>query len=128
MKFAEEICLERLDNPPSHTDETLEDPTMQARILLRLQPDLFWFQGHFPEYTLLPGVTQLNWVMHYAKKMFHFTAVFKSMEVIKFQTPLFPNEVIELTLSWQPELQKLSFQYHSKGKLASSGKITLGQE
>lgn len=126
MKFAEELSLELIN--PALSKDTIKDPTELAYITLRLQPDLFWFQGHFPDYPLLPGVTQLNWVMHYAKKMFHLTSVFKSMEVIKFQSPLFPNEIIKLKLSWQPELQKLSFEYHAKDKLASSGKITLGKD
>ena len=30
---------------------------------LRLDPALFWFKGHFAAQPLLPGVTQLDWVM-----------------------------------------------------------------
>lgn len=29
-------------------------------------PSLFWFRGHFAVQPLLPGVAQIDWVMHYA--------------------------------------------------------------
>lgn len=35
-------------------------------ITLYLDPDLLWFKGHFAVQPLLPGVAQLDRVMHYA--------------------------------------------------------------
>ena len=46
--------------------ETLADG---VRLQLRLDPDLPWFAGHFPGAPLLPGVTQIHWVMHYAASL-----------------------------------------------------------
>lgn len=92
---------------------------------LTLQPEMFWFKGHFPEQAILPGVAQLNLVMHYAKTLLNVDLPFKGMDVVKFQRPLFPNESVELIINWHPENHKLSFQYRCDDLPASSGRITL---
>lgn len=38
----------------------------EMEIVLYLDPMLYWFNGHFAVQPLLPGVAQLDWVMHYA--------------------------------------------------------------
>lgn len=92
---------------------------------LTLTPELFWFKGHFPEQAILPGVAQLHLVMHYAKTLLHVRHPFKGMDVVKFQRPLFPGENVELAINWNPENNKLNFQYTVDGAPASSGRITL---
>lgn len=100
----------------------------QASLLLRVDPDLPWFRGHFPGQPLLPGVAQLDWVMHYATRLLAPGKRFASVESIKFQRPVLPGAQLALTLSWQPP-QKLTFQYeivNAQGRTpASSGKVTL---
>jgi 3-hydroxymyristoyl/3-hydroxydecanoyl-(acyl carrier protein) dehydratase len=99
--------------------------TNEVTLTLKLMPELFWFKGHFPAQAILPGVAQIDLVMHYAKTKLQIDLPFKGMDVVKFQRPLFPDETIELTVSWQPENQKLSFQYLVDGTPASSGRIAL---
>lgn len=94
---------------------------------LTLTPELFWFKGHFPEQAILPGVTQLHFVMHYAKTLLHIDFPFKGMDVVKFQRPLFPGELVELTIVWDPKSYKLSFKYTCDDTSASSGRIILCQ-
>lgn len=100
-----------------------------AEIRLFLNPDLFWFRGHFPVQPLLPGVAQLEWVMHYAREVLGITAAFHRLQQVKFQTPLLPEDEICLQLSWQADKQLLGFSYlrqQANGLLpASSGKIRL---
>ena len=36
----------------------------EMEIVLYLDPMLYWFNGHFAVQPLLPGVAQLDWVMH----------------------------------------------------------------
>ena len=90
-----------------------------------LSPQLFWFKGHFPEQALLPGVTQIHWALHYAQEAFGLDLAFSGIDVVKFQRPLFPNEDIVLTLAWDSEKKKLSFQYGCQDTIASSGRISL---
>ncbi|GAB52573.1 MULTISPECIES: ApeI family dehydratase [Atlantibacter] len=96
---------------------------------LRLDPALFWFKGHFAAQPLLPGVTQLDWVMYYARELLVPGANFRKIINVKFQAPLLPENEVCLTLTWQPERNTLSFSYHrlcGEQRLpASSGKIRL---
>ncbi|AKJ40701.1 ApeI family dehydratase [Pragia fontium] len=98
---------------------------VSTTLYFKLQPELFWFKGHFPEQALLPGVTQIHWVMHYGAELFNLPPIFSALDVVKFQRPLFPSEEITLTLNWDEAKSKLSFQYRCGDILASSGRISL---
>ena len=104
----------------------------EANIEMTIPSDLFWFQGHFPTQPVLPGVTQLNWVISYAQKLFNFNLSISSIEVVKFQSPILPNDHLKLTLIWDKDTQKLKFTYsfitqYNNNKIASTGKLTLCQ-
>lgn len=49
-----------------HEIERHQAQPHQIEIVLHLDPSLFWFRGHFAVQPLLPGVAQMDWVMHYA--------------------------------------------------------------
>lgn len=101
----------------------------QAELLLRVDADLFWFRGHFPQQPLLPGVAQLDWVMHYGTQLLAPGKAFSSIENIKFQQPVLPGSTLKLTLSWLAAKGQLSFRYllvqGESESAASSGKINL---
>ncbi|MGL5334593.1 MAG: 3-hydroxyacyl-ACP dehydratase [Enterovibrio sp.] len=103
----------------------------EMEVVLHLDPDLFWFQGHFAVQPLLPGVAQLEWVMHYASILLTPDFRFHSIQNVKFQAPLLPNTTVTLALSWLEAKQLLSFNFkRHKGNerlIASSGKIRLCQ-
>lgn len=100
---------------------------VSATLHLTLQPELFWFKGHFPEQSILPGVTQIHWAIHYGTEIFPISPVFSAIDVVKFQRPLFPGEEITLTLSWDKTKSRLNFQYCCGEAVASSGRINLCQ-
>ncbi|GBU13363.1 hydroxymyristoyl-ACP dehydratase [Enterobacterales bacterium] len=94
-------------------------------LTLRLSPELFWFDGHFPHYPILPGVTQVHWVMTFTSMFLVPDLVFSGMDVVKFQRPLLPGDELLLNIEWLKEKSRLQFQYSLAGTPASSGKITL---
>ncbi|MCL6742985.1 MULTISPECIES: hydroxymyristoyl-ACP dehydratase [Kosakonia] len=102
-----------------------------AEIDIQLETDLFWFRGHFAVQPLLPGVAQLDWVMHYATLMLTPGYRFHSIQNVKFQAPLLPGNRVTLRLDWQEQKQQLSFSYlrHAgeERHTCSSGKIRLCQ-
>jgi len=103
----------------------------QAELCLLVEGDLFWFQGHFPAYPLLPGMAQLDWVMHYGGELLAPGWQFSAIESIKFQRPILPGSTLRLKLAWQAEKDLLTFSYtilHKDAEqVASSGKICLCQ-
>ncbi len=102
-----------------------------AALTLRLHvaADLFWFRGHFPTLPILPGVAQLDWVLHYALTRLAPGKAFAAIDNIKFQQPVPPNAELELHLHWQADKSLLSFSYQlingDSAAVASSGKIRL---
>lgn len=101
----------------------------QAEIVLDLPATLFWFQGHFAIQPLLPGVAQLDWVMHYANRLLTPGYRFHSIQNVKFQAPLLPENRVTLTLHWQEARHMLAFTFQRHdGEMrhtTSSGKIRL---
>lgn len=96
-----------------------------AVLTLRVDAEIADFEGHFPDYLLLPGVTQIDWAIYYGKNLLNSGTRFAGMEVIKFQHPIFPNNIVLLTLTWDAQKQKLHFSYNSDAGSHSSGRIRL---
>lgn len=106
--------------------------TLQANsvtLTLEVEPGLFWFQGHFPTLPILPGVAQLDWVMHYGLLLLAPGRQFAAIDNIKFQQPVPPGSLLQLHLEWHAEKSRLSFRYsllsEAGEQSASSGKIAL---
>lgn len=100
-------------------------------LTFKVDSDILDFTGHFPHFPLLPGVTQIDWALHYARQYLLVPSAFKGMEVVKFQEPILPDATIQLTLVWDAEKNKLSFSYNSQRGdntvTHSSGKMKLGE-
>jgi len=98
-------------------------------LTLQVEAGLFWFQGHFPALPILPGVAQLDWVMHYGVSLLAPGKQFVAIENIKFQQPVLPDSLIQLHIDWDAEKSRLSFRYSLLSddgeQSASSGKIAL---
>ena len=112
-----------------HEIERHQAQANHLEIVLHLRADLFWFRGHFAVQPLLPGVAQIDWAMSYALTLLAPGWRFHSIQNIKFQSPLLPDNRVTLTLNWQEERQILSFSYQRHDgdarHTASSGKIRL---
>lgn len=90
-----------------------------------IDPDLFWFKGHFDDFPLLAGVAQIDWVMMLLKKHFPEAGHFSGIQQVKYQQPIFPKEEIMLTLSLNEDHSLLTFEYQNKFDIKSVGKINL---
>ncbi|MBD1575183.1 MULTISPECIES: ApeI family dehydratase [Vibrio] len=106
---------------------------------LHVEAEIEDFKGHFPVYSLLPGVTQVDWAIYFAQQLLATPSDFKGMEVIKFQQPILKDSQVTLTLDWHSDKQKLYFSYTSPDTVHSdtstsesslvthsSGRILLG--
>lgn len=99
--------------------ETLADG---VRLQLWLDPDLPWFTGHFPGAPLLPGVTQIHWVMHYAASLLKLAQPFHGVDQLKFQRPLRPGAECSLRLQFHRQgLQPADVVIHPQLADAKSG-------
>ena len=114
-------------------DQSLKRPVLLAQKkredhweLTGFVPDqLEFFQGHFDEISVVPGVVHIHWVAHYAEKLLGLSVAPTMLEAIKFQSLLFPGAAFRLILSYKPETKKVHFSFKNNQTHFSSGRILL---
>ena len=94
---------------------------------LSLQAELCYFQGHFPEQPVLPGVTQVSWADYFGRLFFNITLPFFRMEVIKFKSIIQPDEQLTLKLCRNTENGKLYFDIFNNTQSFASGRLVYGE-
>ncbi|BCL77391.1 AMP-binding protein [Jeongeupia sp. HS-3] len=101
-----------------------ETPAVDALTLtLHIAASLIHFDGHFDQTPVLPGVTQIDWAVHYGRERLGIHGDFAGMRTLKFQRIIQPGMDVVLVLSWDQAKKALSFAYSSDAGAHSSGKI-----
>ncbi|SIS40264.1 AMP-binding protein [Neptunomonas antarctica] len=95
----------------------------QATLHCYIPVTLLYFDGHFAENPILPGIVQVHWAEAYGRRLLSVTGCFLSLEVIKFKSIIPPGQQITLTLIYDQETKKLSFSYTSDKGEHSSGRL-----
>jgi len=108
-----ERLLAELFRPETPAVQWLGCSATEAEALLDMAADLAVFDGHFPQAPLLPGVAQLDWAIALGRACFDMPGAFSRVDVLKFQTPIFPGTQVRLLLRWDAEHGVLQFQYQS---------------
>lgn len=103
-----------------------ERGAVRAQLALDIVPQLRVFDGHFPGTPVLPGVAQVDWAVRFAGEAFALPPRFLRAEQLKFQQPVLPPTVLELSLEWQAQAGQLQFRYASARGLHSSGRLVFG--
>ena len=93
-----------------------------AEFSLELNEDLRWFDGHFPDQPILPGVAQIHIVSLLAEEAWGFVATGAEMARVKFRHVMQPGAKVLLTLTRSGE-ERLDFRYLMNGEVAASGAI-----
>ena len=95
---------------------------------LRVPDDLAVWPGHFPEFFLVPGVLQVDWVMRLASERLGLVAVPPRIEGLKFKTPLRPQQRFTLRLDVSPDGRVVDFELASPTEVYSRGRLHLDRE
>ncbi len=99
----------------------LQETELTMRCLI--PPELIYFEGHFPNNPILPGIVQVHWAEAYGRQHLAIEGVFDRLEVIKFQQVIAPAATVDLTLRYDARKAKLHFCYESERGPHSSGRI-----
>ena len=111
-------------NSPEVT--SVEEHDDKVVMLLMVNKELRYFDGHFDNKPILPGVVQVDWAAKYGQQYFTIEGVFQRLEVVKFHEFIEPDASIELILSYQKNKNRIQFQYSSAKGVHSSGRIVFG--
>lgn len=96
----------------------------QSQLLLQLAvpEDLTCFAGHFPDFPILPGVVQLDWVVALAALHLQLEGHVQSVERLKFMRPIRPGQQLSLELVFNAARQWLDFTYQYQGQVCAKGR------
>ena len=102
------------------------DAVNEVQLTLHVHRDLRWFEGHFPQVALLPGVVQTSWVVAFARQYFSMPQQFCSMSNMKFMRFIMPDTRVTLWLRYNAEKGELSFEYREREQICASGRMGFG--
>ena len=83
-----------------------------------------FFDGHFPEYKLLPAVAQFEIITRFSRKYFGTQRHVPNIKRIKFSAPIRPETKIHLELTYKKDKGSVAFNMadaNVEGKVYSSG-------
>ena len=82
--------------------------------------DAPYFKGHFPGFSVLPGVVQLGMAKHFAEIFLRRSLALTSVRKMKFTRVVVPGERVRLSLVRKSE-NEVSYEYRKEDVVCSSG-------
>ncbi len=89
---------------------------------LRVPDELAVWPGHFPEFFLVPGVLQVDWVLRLAAERLGLARPSR-IEGLKFKTPLRPQQRFTLRLEVTPDGHGVAFELSAQAEVFSRGRL-----
>jgi 3-hydroxymyristoyl/3-hydroxydecanoyl-(acyl carrier protein) dehydratase len=109
-------------------EKTLEKTDTSAEIELFIPGTSEYFDGHFPEFKLLPGVAQIELVVRIAARHFGTSLYVSKAKRIKFSHIIAPDSLIHLDLAYKSQSNSLTFKITTPDRetVYSAGTLNLG--
>lgn len=106
---------------PEIITQSQEQPS-SITLRLFISKDIIFFQGHFPNTPILPGVIQVDWAFFFAYKFLNIEREkFSTIEQLKFTNIIKPDTTLSLILNLENNI--LTFKYFNNDVIYSSGRI-----
>ena len=83
--------------------------TQKVTLRLTIEAKNPYFKGHFPEFALLPGVAQIEYVVREAHRYLKTPLAVREGKNIKFMRMILPNQSVEMRLQFEVEKNSLNF-------------------
>lgn len=99
-----------------------------AELWLHVDENLAFFDGHFPDFPLVPGVAQIAWAVHFTGHYLHQTPHFNLVERLKFTSPIRPGVNIQLSLAISQNGREVNFRYHQGQTTFSQGRLRVHEQ
>ena len=112
---------------PRHPEAAvLEEGAGRVLLALTVPATLLYFEGHFAQAPILPGVVQVDWAIHFGRRHFCLAPDFRGINALKFQQVILPDASLFLELSHDSAKGSLQFRYFSDAGPHAGGRILFG--
>ncbi|RJG02740.1 AMP-binding protein [Noviherbaspirillum sedimenti] len=112
--------------PTMPCKKLIEKEALRAVFALEAPPDLAYFEGHFPQTPILPGVVQVEWAMQLARECFALPPLFRGIHALKFKRVICPAMPFSLEMLHDPSKNSVAFRYFSPDGAHASGRLMFG--
>ena len=92
---------------------------------IRIPPDSPWFDGHFPEAPVLPGIAQLGMVYDLLCRFFNQRLPVEGLSRVRFKQMIRPDQDVVLTVKTDDAPGSHSFRITGDEGLICNGQIGL---
>lgn len=86
-----------------------------VELLFSVPADSDYFDGHFPDFQLLPAVAQFDIISRFARRYFGISHYIPRIRRVKFSSPVYPDSRVRLTMRLDREKSSLSFELADAG-------------
>ena len=97
-----------------------------AVLRFAVEGSLPFFEGHFPDLPVLPGVALVDWAVLFGRELFVMPPDFLGLDSLKFVKPVIPGTTVTLELAFDDARGWLSFHYASLAGRHAGGRILFG--
>ena len=121
-----EAALLALFDPRRPATRLLARSASTVTLQVEISQSSPFFDGHFEQAPILPGVAQLDWVVRFGREFFSLPPRLLRLEAVKFQQVIQPGVPIEMALDFDADHGRLSFALRSAAGSHASGRIVFG--
>ena len=105
----------------------MDNGAVTARV--RVPSDSVWFDGHFPDAALLPGVAQIAMVLEILGAALDKPVRVADVSRVRFKLPIKPGERVDVEIApKQKKMLSWGFRLLKGSEVACSGFVGLAQE
>jgi len=100
----------------------------QLELEFGVPADSDYFDGHFPDFKLLPAVAQFDIISRFARHYLGISHFIPRIRRVKFSSPIYPGDRLRLKLHLNREQQSMSFELWDAapdGPIHSSGSFSV---
>lgn len=102
------------------------DSITEVQLEVNIPATSDYFDGHFPQFKLLPAVAQIDLVAHFAQRYFGTDLSIQEIKRFKFSEKILPDTIVIFSLKYDSQKRKASFKLtdFSESRIFATGSYT----
>ncbi|MBR1537579.1 MAG: hydroxymyristoyl-ACP dehydratase [Treponema sp.] len=108
-------------------EELIERSENSVLLKVKIDSESDYFDGHFPDFKLLPALAQIDLLSHFAQKYFSLPLSTPNIKRFKFTDKILPDSIVIFKISFDSEKKRVTFEIRDAfdDRLYSSGVYSL---